>query len=147
MATTDRRKEPVAKYRLEEPVDPEVMLVGISSHVNDYRLCWSLNRSLGINLARRRNDIIEPGPRKELHFAVFEHVDDIHNVRWTLVNNHGDDGVLVKEQRQADFFLVVDEQAPISAADLLQQVRGSEFVLTAFPLAYQDLRTGHKLLQ
>ena len=28
------------------------MLIGISSHVNDYRLCWSLNRSLGIALAR-----------------------------------------------------------------------------------------------
>jgi hypothetical protein len=139
--------EPVAKYRLEEPVDPEVLLVGISSHVNDYRLCWSLNRSLGINLARRRNDIVEPGPVKDLHFAAFDHLDTDQNVRWTLVNNHGDDAILVKEQRQADFFLIVDENAPIAPADLLQQVRASDFVLTAYLLAYQDLRSGHKLLQ
>lgn len=137
----------MAKYRLEEPVDPEVMLVGISSHVNDYRLCWALNRTLGINLVRRTADIVENGPRKPLRFAVFDHVDERYNARWTLVNNHGDDAILVKEQRQADFFLIVDEHAPISPADLLQQVRLSEFVLTAYPLAYGDLRTGHKLLQ
>ncbi len=137
----------MAKYRLEEPVDPEVMLVGISSHVNDYRLCWALNRSLGINLVRRKADIVEPGPRVPLHFAAFDHQDISSSARWTLVNNHGEDAILVKEQRQADFFLIVDQHAPISPADLLQQVRQSEFVLTAYPLEYKDLRTGHKLLQ
>jgi len=144
---TDRWKEPVAKYRLEDPVDPEVMLVGISSHVNDYRLCWALNRRLGINLARRQEDIVEPGPRKPLHFAVFEHLDTENQARWTLVNNHGDDGILVKEQRQADFFLIVEEGVPISPDELLARVRQSEFVLMAFALNYQDLRSGHKLLQ
>jgi hypothetical protein len=143
----ERRQEPVAKYRLEEPVDPEVMLVGISSHVNDYRLCWALNRSLGINLVRRKEDIQEPGPLATSCFAAFDHLDDGSSARWTLVNNHGDDAILVKEQRQADFFLIVDQHAPISPADLLQQVRQSEFVLTAYPLDYKDLRTGHKLLQ
>ena len=144
---TDRWKEPVAKYRLEDPVDPEVMLVGISSHVNDYRLCWALNRRLGINLARRQEDIVEPGPRKPLHFAVFEHLDTENQARWTLVNNHGDDGILVKEQRQADFFLIVDEHAPTSAEELLEQVRRTEFVLAAYPLDARNERGAHKLLQ
>jgi hypothetical protein len=31
-------------FKLDMEPDPEVMLIGISSHVNDYRLCWSLNR-------------------------------------------------------------------------------------------------------
>ncbi|MBK8612559.1 MAG: IPExxxVDY family protein [Flavobacteriales bacterium] len=137
----------MAKYRLDEPVDPEVMLVGISSHVNDYRLCWALNRQLGINLVRREQDIVEPGARTEARFAVFDHTDADSNARFTLVNNHGDDAILVKEQRMADFFLVVDQAAALDAPTLLAQVRESEFVLTAFPLQIQDLRAGHKLLQ
>lgn len=137
----------MAKYRLDELVDPEVMLVGISSHVNDYRLCWALNRQLGINLVRRDNDIVEPGGRTEARFAVFDHTDEGSNARFTLVNNHGDDAILVKEQRMADFFFVVDQAASFDATTLLAQVRQSEFVLAAFPLQIQDLRAGHKLLQ
>lgn len=137
----------MAKYRLDEPLDPEIMLVGISSHVNDYRLCWSLNRQLGINLVRRQQDIVEPGPRTTAHFAAFDHLDVDSNARYTLVNNHGEDAILLKEHRQSDFFLLVDRAAPIASAELLQQVRESEFVLAAYPLEIQDLRAGHKLLQ
>jgi hypothetical protein len=137
----------VAKYRLDDIVDPEVMLVGISSHVNDYRLCWALNRQLGINLVRRSTDIVEPGPRTAAHFAAFDHTDADTNARYTLVNNHGEDAILLKEQRQSDYFLLVDRAAPIASAELLQQVRQSDFVLAAYPLDIQDLRAGHKLLQ
>ena len=40
----------MVKLKLDLDPDPEVFLIAISSHVNDYRLCWSLNRKLGISL-------------------------------------------------------------------------------------------------
>ena len=140
-------REHVAKHKLDMEPDPEVTLIGISSHVNDYRLCWALNRTLGINLTRRAEDITDPGPEQMASYAAFDHTDPDTDANWTLVHNHSGDGILLKEQKQADFFLVVDESVPISPDELLEQVRGAEFVLTAFTLDARHVRGVHKLLR
>jgi hypothetical protein len=51
-------------------------------------------------------------------------------VTWS--NNHSPDGVLVPEQRQADFFLVVDRSRPDLSRRLLRGRAQAEFVLTAY---------------
>lgn len=127
--------------------DPEVTLIGISCHVNDYRLCWALNRALGINLTRREKDITDQGPEALASYSAFDHVDDESQAHYTLVNNHSGDGVLLKEHKQADFFLVVDESAPISPDEIIDHVRKTEFVLMAYPLDARKERGAHKLLQ
>ncbi len=137
----------MAKHKLDMEPDPEVMLIGISSHVNDYRLCWALNRSLGINLTRRASDINDMGPEKPASFAAFDHIDDGSQASYTLVNNHCADGVLLKEHRQSDYFLLVDQAAPITHEELIEQVRRTEFVLMAYPLDARKERGAHKLLQ
>lgn len=136
----------MAKHKLDMDPDPEVMLIGISSHVNDYRLCWSLNRSLGINLTRRDRDISDPGPEKMASYSAFDHTDEESQAVFSLVNNHSGDGILLKDQRQADYFLVVDENAPVRQDELLARVRQADFVLTAFPLDARQLRGAEKLL-
>jgi hypothetical protein len=55
--------------------------------------------------------------------------------------------VLLGEQRQADFFLVMDDDDPDQAAELLGRVRATEFVLAAFPLNFKALKGAYKLLQ
>lgn len=137
----------MAKLKLEMEADPEITLIAISSHVNDYRLCWALNRSLGIALCRREHDIADAGPEHMAHYSAFDHTDGPSQAMYTLVTNHTTQGVLLKDHRHADYFLLVDEAAPILPADLLEQVRRTEFVLTAFPLELRDLRGAHKLLQ
>ncbi len=132
------------KLRLDLEPDPEVNVIGISCHVNDYRLCWSLNRSIGIALSRRERDIQDEG---DASYAAFDHDDAETEARFTLVNNRGGSGLLVKEQRSADYFLVVDERAPFDTDQLLERVRNAEFVLAAFPLPFDQLRAGHKLLR
>lgn len=147
MARLHLRPCAVAKYKLDMEPDPEVTLIGISCHVNDYRLCWALNRALGINLTRRENDITDPGPEKLANYAAFDHTDEDSQAHYLLVNNHSTDGILLKEHKQADYFLVVDESAPITAEELIDNVRKTEFVLMAYPLDPRTERGAHKLLQ
>jgi len=137
----------MAKLKLDLDPDPEVFLIAISSHVNDYRLCWSLNRQLGISLRKRDNDIEEPGPEHMAHYTAFDHTEEDTQAQYSLVSNHAPEGVLVTDQRQADFFLVVDTATHTPPTQVLEQVRGAEFVLTAFPLDPRELRGAHKLLQ
>ena len=137
----------MAKLKLDLDPDPEVFLIAISSHVNDYRLCWSLNCKLGISLSRRNKDIEEPGPEQMAHYTAFDHTEEITQAQFTLVSNHAPEGVLVTDQRQTDFFLVVDTATQTPPAEVLEQVRSAEFVLTAFPLDPRELRGAHKLLR
>lgn len=136
----------MAKLKLDLEPDPEVTVIGISSHVHDYRLCWSINRAVGLALARRTADISDDAGGRLAQYSVYDHVDDDTQGRWTLVNNHSGDGILLKEQRQADYFLVVDNEEAERTPDLLDRVRTAEFVLTAFALPFRQLRAGHKLL-
>jgi hypothetical protein len=136
----------MAKLKLDLDPDPEVTVIGISSHVNDYRLCWSLNRSMGLELSRCNGDITEEVQGRTTRFTVFSHEEPGQEGRYLLVNNHGSDGVLIRDQRQADYFLVVDNALAERDPDLIDRVRRSEFVLTAFPLPFERIRTGHKLL-
>ncbi len=136
----------MAKLKLEIQSDPDITVIGISCHVHDYRLCWSLNRSAGLELTRRRTNISDEVNGIVAHYSVYDHVDEPTQAHYTLVNNHSGDGILLREQRQADFFLVVDNELADLRPDLLDRVRSAEFVLTAFQLPYEQLRAGHKLL-
>lgn len=134
------------KYRLEENVLPKVKVFGISCHVPDYRLCWSLNRALKLDLSRRRKDIIEEVKGKALHYSVFEKPDEDGVARWSLICNTCGRRKLLSDQKAADFFLVVDHETALREPGILERLRDSEFVLTAFPLQMDELKMGHKLL-
>ncbi len=136
----------MARLRLDPPPEPDFTIIGISSHVHDYRLCWALNRSMGLDLARRATDIVDDTKHGPAHFAVFDHADPETEARYILVSNNSGDGRLLKGQRQANFFLVVDNGEAEPDPGLLERILTTEFVLTAFPLAYNQLRAGHKLL-
>jgi hypothetical protein len=136
----------MAKLKLDLEPDPEVTVIGISSHVHDYRLCWSINKRVGLELTRRRKDITEENNGIMARYSAYDHVDDMTKARYTLVNNHSDNGILMREYRHADFFLVVDNELADRRPDLLEEIRKAEFVLTAFLLPFNDLRAGYRLL-
>lgn len=137
----------MAKLKLENDILPDAQIIAISSHVNDYRLCWSLNRSLGIALSRRSRDIGSDGPEQRAFFPVFSHEAEDGDTLFSLVGNHAPEGVLIASQRQADFFLVADGDGRPDPAELLDSVRKAEFVLTAYTLDIQTIKGAYKLLQ
>jgi len=136
----------MAKLKLDMDPDPEITVLGISSHVNDYRLCWAVNKALDLSLTRRRKNIEEEIDGVLASYLAYDHVDPETQARYTLINNHSGDGILLREQRQADYFLVVDNELAEQYPDLVGRVRKAELVLTAFEIPFDDLREGHKLL-
>ena len=136
----------MAKYKLEEKSAAPLEVFAISCHVPDYRLCWSLNRGLGLELTRRREDIVEQVRGKELHYTVFQQADVDKVVRWSLVCNTCGKRRLVPSQKQADYFLLVDREADNQQTALTERLRQCEFVLTAFPLDLDTIKSGDKLL-
>ena len=136
----------MARLKLDIEADPEVNVIGISSHVRDHRLCWSINRALGLELARRRQGIAEMQHGRPAEFSAFDQFDEEAQANCTLVNNHSTEGVLLRDLRQADFFLVVDHDWTEPVDNMLARLRQAEFVLAAFPISFSQLKEGHKLL-
>lgn len=137
----------MAKLRLyDEAVPPRAAVIGISCHVPDYRLCWSLNKSLGLALQRRKQDIVEHARGKELHYPVFEQRSEEGDPDIALIGNACGRRRLIPGQKEADFFLVLSGRDDQEADRLLQRLRPAEFVLAAFTVDFGALRMGHKLL-
>lgn len=136
----------MARKKLQLVATPDVTVIGISSHVEDYRLCWAMNRAMDLNLTRRREDITSDEKGSAARFSAFDQTDEHAIVRWSLVHNHCGKDLLVKEQKQADYFLVLDSEVASERPALIEQLREVEFVLTAFPVDLRKLRAGHKLL-
>ncbi|MDX9749639.1 MAG: IPExxxVDY family protein [Flavobacteriales bacterium] len=138
----------MAKFKLDPDPDPEVTVIGISSHVPEHRLCWSLNKATGLRLTRRRTDIADEADGHTAHFATFDQADPDDDApgSFTLIHNHSSHGVLLPEQKGADYFLVVDKERAAGRPDLLERVRAADFVLAAFVVDLRQLRAGHKLL-
>ena len=133
------------KIKLDIEPDPEVTVIGISCHEHDYRLCWAMNHAMELEFTRRREDIIESG--LEARFGVFDHIVDPDRGGYMLINNHCEHGVLIADQKNADYFLVVDNEVAEDVPDLMERIRDAEFVLAAFKLQFDQLRNGHKLLR
>ena len=124
----------MAKHKLvdeEEDTVPKVSVIGISCHVPDYRLCWALNLALGLGLERRRTDIVEHARGKDLHYPVFQQVGAEGMTTWSLICNLCGKRRLIADQKQADYFLVIDqdlrsgvawEQDPVAFADLMRHL-------------------------
>ena len=78
--------------------------------------------------------------------AAYDHMAGPDHISHTVVDNHGTSGSLIREHREADYFLVVDREMAEADERLLERVRGTDFVLAAFLLDFGTLKAGHKLL-
>ena len=65
---------------------------------------------------------------------------------WSLICNLCGKRRLIADQKQADYFLVIDQETAERETDLILRLRSTEFVLLAYPIDINELRNGNKLL-
>ena len=133
----------MARHRLDLEPELDLIVIGISSHVNDYRLCWALNKHLNVALSRRGSDITNGAGGA---FTVYDHTYEESGARLSLISNRSEGRLLLKDQKQADFFLVMDEAGPLRAEELLERVRNMDLVLAVFNIDPKRIRSAPELL-
>jgi len=73
-------------HKLTEKEDYRFRLAGISSAENDYKLSWSLNQILGINLVRINNlEIYHKRLDDKQAFSQFEYLDEDTLIQYRLI--------------------------------------------------------------
>ena len=138
----------MAKFVLEEELEFDFKLLGISSHVQDYRLCWTVNRTLGLDLIKsdaeiiiRSNKVDEP-----LCFSNYYYIDIESEVEFELICNRHEQGFLIPELKTADYFLKVSDFYGASLDDLIVALRKSNLINMAFEIDVNSLRSRQNLL-
>lgn len=138
----------MGKFRLDIDYDYDFILTGISCHEKPYRLCWAVNKALllDMELASPLSIALKKGD-PESKFLLYMHENTDNDTACFIVANRGDRGLLVPEQHQADYFFVA--KGPFSKTDetnMLTAIKSIPFVLLAFPLVPETLKSRQNLL-
>jgi hypothetical protein len=136
-------------HKLIEHEDLPFRLAGISSAENDYRLCWSLNQALGINLVKTPNlEIYHKRLEGKQEFSQFHYLDEGTLIQYRLVSNRSVNGYLLEEMTNLDYLLQITGDLNEGWMEkLIGQINHLEGIILAFPIDPGTLKSRKKLLQ
>jgi hypothetical protein len=136
-------------HKLTEKEHYPFRLAGISSAENDYRLCWSLNQTLGIKLVKISNlEIYHKRLDGQQEFSQFEYFDEESMLQYRLISNRSLNGYLLEEMTNLDYLLQITGDLNEGWMEsLIQKINGMEGIILAFPLDPGKLKSRKKLLQ
>lgn len=137
----------MAKFHLDNDFDYDLLLIGISSHARDYRLCWAINSGLQLQLAKVDKGLVPPSGKNEpVEFALFEFDDEESRITWALIANKSKNAYLVPELKHADYLFMLRNNTSVDLQKLLEQVRSCDQVLTAFEIKADELKSRDNLI-
>jgi len=138
----------MAKILLDEEFDFDFKLLGISSHVQDYRICWVVNKMLGLDLIKLDEEIIIRVVKGEdpITFSTYYYLDEDSEVEFELISNRHEQGYLVPEMKTADYFLKISDYFHDDLEEIISDLRKSNLVNTAFEVDINTLRSKQNLL-
>lgn len=135
----------MAKHKLVLEEDYDFILLGICSHVKDYRLAWLFNKLLSLKLVRSEKDLVNwSAPKaKHLNFACFNWQDEEEFRTYYLIGNNSAKIKLVPDQKQFDFFLMITGDFDESVSELVNTIKTLPEILIAYEINVSDINKKH----
>ncbi len=132
----------MSKLVLQVEDEIDFLLFCIACHKADYRLCYELNKVLGIDLEKQDNYSIQTKPKETDHFSMYYYNDEENYREIFLIANKSENSVLIPEQKQVDYFLQVYGYLPNDEVDdMLKRINGISMVLTAYKVDPEKLKS------
>lgn len=123
-------------------------LLGVSCHLQDYRLSFLLNKKLEIHFSRLEDVFLFPQQSKDpAQFPLFYFRDEDQFNSYFLITNRTSESVLIPSLKQADFILIVE--GPFKdrqKEEILDSIRSIPNVLTAFEISFSSVKNLEGLL-
>ena len=123
-------------------------LIGLASHENDYRLSWAINSNLHFNLIQTEpHQVTNKKNEAILNFNVFEHEDEDTFVRYLLISNRNENGILIPELKNFDYFLEVKgDFNENDIQSLKQRLNSIDIIQTCMIIDIQSLKSKNNLI-
>ncbi len=138
----------MAKYTLDIENDFNFDLFGVCSHEGDYRLCWSINEQMGLNLEKSLEPYMVSGKKGNIvsSHSFYEWHNEEEGVSYYLIKNKNEGKYLIPEKAQIDFFLVITEAGVKDSVDFLKELKNISCVLTAFSFDPDELKSANRFV-
>lgn len=132
------------KFKLDIAFENEMVLIGISSHLKDYRLVWFLNKQLGFKFIKTEDfTYLTNKPKKELKFSCYYYNDVTNYSIYYFLSNISlhENNNLINEQKQADYLMFCERPDQNKNTKLLiADIKKTPNVLTAFEINQADIK-------
>ena len=136
------------KHLLEIEYDFDFILIGISSHEKDYRICWALNNKLELELIKSVSLEIKDKKQEDVSsFSLFicERPDEF--VEYLVIANRSEKGLLIPEQKHIDYFFVIKGEFEDDEIEtIISKIKEINFVLTALRIDPSILKSKQNLI-
>ena len=136
------------KLTLNYQPELEFTLLGISSHENDYHLSWVLNQKLGLQFIKTKYLVVlQPESELSQEFSVFNYEDEDALLVYNLISNKCEQGYLVPELKNIDFFLQISGEINQGFLNqIIEKLRNSGVVNASFVLDPKKIKAAEKLI-
>ena len=125
------------KLRLDSDYDNDFTILGIASHLHDYRLIWSLNEKMHLHLIKMDDLKIFQDKKNEFNkFSMFYYEDVNTFKNYYFISNTGENGLLFPELKQINYLMFL--KGNISSEmkkELIQNISSIVNVLTIYPIS------------
>ncbi|MBI5217735.1 MAG: IPExxxVDY family protein [Bacteroidia bacterium] len=139
-----KKKDQKLTYRPEY----DFSLIGIASHENDYRLSWAFNQKFDFYFIRVDNLEIK-GAKNQVKqsFSVYNYEDESSKLMMDLISNRCEDGFLIEELKNIDFFLKISGGMPSGMLKkFLTDLKTIDVIITASLIDPNSLASKQKLI-
>lgn len=131
-------------HHLEIEYDFDFLLLGISCHEKDYRLCWFLNRALDLQMSLQPPIQMSTKKGNSAHALYSWEGEDA--VFYSLIANRSEGGLICPEHPQVDYILKVTDEMIDDLNEQLKVVRKIPIVITAFEIPVENLKSKGNLI-
>ena len=129
-------------YTLKLEHDYNFEVFAISSHSKAYKLCWHINKHLGLSLQLKKEHKVG----KELFFKRYESKTE-GGQSINLISNHSKSGCLIKSHKTVNFFIVRGAtKNEIKKEEFLVELRKINDILLAFELNLSKEKQRERLI-
>lgn len=132
---------------LEFETDYDFLLLGIYCAYRDYRICFELNHALELSFEKQDDFEIQAEKKGSIgQFPIF-FAENNDGEQFFVVGNKGNNGLLVSELKQVDYFLLVRNNTRYTTSEILTEKIKSITIVSSvkeyFPI---ELKSGDVFL-
>ena len=136
------------RIKLDDTDTFDFFLLGISSFEKDYRLIWNMNNTLGYQFFRTGNhQAYNKKEGTEQGFACYLYKDEDRHLQYRFVANKSEEGYLLEELKNIDFFLLVTgDIGKAGVTSLRNGISALENVQAVFLIDPESLKNRQRLI-
>tara|TARA_B110000285_G_scaffold142462_1_gene159243 strand:- start:24 stop:452 length:429 start_codon:yes stop_codon:yes gene_type:complete len=135
------------KHILIDEADLDFDMIGICSHHNDYRLAWSINEHIGIQLKKAKSYIVtNKKGTLTTHHSRYEFEDEDNRLMYYMIKNKHQGQYLIPEKATIDFFLFLCENCAVDLDGLISKLKTTPCVLGAYSFYPDEIESAQNLV-